>query len=278
MYVKLSTLIVESTHISFVNNNRAVLLYMSTLNITTSNMTFVGNAIKRSVGGALYIYNSTIDIQFSLLTFVNNSATSGGAIYSKSSKLSFGHSTGVVFRHNLAKGLKEYGSKGVGGAVDITYSTLIVEHNSNLSFVNNNASLQGGAIYAHNLSNVTVNGASSLTFIMNSALNRYSMSSGGAIYVRESSLYVGIGSSVLFIGNSAESEGGGVFFLLSKLSLEDETNMSFVGNAAARGGAIAFTSSQMEFLSSTLQTCFLKIIPHGSLEEQSTLALIDYSL
>ena len=80
MYLSLSTLVIEGTHMFCVNNQRAVLMYMSTLNIVRSNLTFVSNAAKHSAGGALYIYNSTINIQFSLLTFVNNSAISGSAI------------------------------------------------------------------------------------------------------------------------------------------------------------------------------------------------------
>ena len=63
---------------SFINNQRAVLLYKSTLNIVKSNVTFVGNAAKNS-GGVWYIYNSTVNVVKSAhMIFSNNSGTKGG--------------------------------------------------------------------------------------------------------------------------------------------------------------------------------------------------------
>lgn len=106
MYLNLSTLDVENAHILFLSNQRAIMLYKSTLNIMKSNASFVGNAAVHSGGGALYIYNSTMNVNSSEMLLSNNSAIGGGAVYVKASALNFGHNTRIVFKNNTANGIK----------------------------------------------------------------------------------------------------------------------------------------------------------------------------
>ena len=160
MYLNLSTLDVGNAYMSFFNNERAIMLYKSTLNIMNSNVSFMGNVDNFSGGGALYIYNSTMNVNSSKILLFNNSATSGGALYAKSSALNFGHNTRVVFKNNIANGIKgEYiplctiqsinadNPEGEGGALRMGLSNLSISFNTSISFIDNLAFLQGGAVH-----------------------------------------------------------------------------------------------------------------------------------
>lgn len=162
MYLNLSTLDVENAHILFLSNQRAIMLYKSTLNIMKSNASFVGNAAVHSGGGALYIYNSTMNVNSSEMLLSNNSAIGGGAVYVKASALNFGHNTRIVFKNNTANGIKaEYAPlctmqsietdnpQGAGGALRMGLSTLRIKFNTSISFIGNLAYLQGGALHVY---------------------------------------------------------------------------------------------------------------------------------
>ena len=252
MYLNLSTLHIESTHMFCVHNQRAILTYKSTLKVTKSNMTFINNAAKNSGGGAWYVYNSTINVQSTLLTFINNSAILGGAIYSKSSNLSFGHGTQALFERNSAKGRKALTGtlcnvvfytegkdkmEGVGGAIRIAFSTLAVEHNSSFTFMNNIAPLQGGAIDAYYLASLIVNGASSLTFINSSA--QYV---AGALSLTISSFSASGDVMITFV-NSQSDEGGALSASHNSIvNIENNTRVTFTDNLANMAGAIILIS------------------------------------
>ena len=130
----------------FINNQAkdggAIYFTKQNTPIGNLNAVFINNTAI-SEGGAIYIQNGTI---FGNLTstFLNNAAKDGGAIYIKNGRL-FDKLTSTFVR-NTAKG-------GNGGAIYIQNGT--ISDNLTSIFLNNTAK-DGGAIYIHNITNLSV--------------------------------------------------------------------------------------------------------------------------
>ena len=256
MYLNSSTLDVENACMLFFNNQRAIMLYKSTLNITKSNVSCTGNTAKHSGGGALYIYNSTMNVNSSEMLLLNNSAIGGGALYVKSSVLTFEHNTTVVFINNTANTKGTYvplctlqsidvdNPEGAGGALRMGFSKLLIRFNTSISFIDNLAYLQGGAVHIYYYSNMTVDNASNVTFIGNSA--NYM---AGALSCTLS-IFIASRNTIIEFMNSQSNEAGALFAEYSKVKVENNTNMTFFNNVANFGGAIILMSSSMLTISS----------------------------
>ncbi len=209
------------------------------------NILFEGNYVRNTgeaYGGAFYGYTLTV-ADGANVSFINNSAIStgggnaiGGAILSHRD-LSL---TGVLFQGNSA---------GYGGAI---YSACNVILN-NCTFINNSATVVGGAIYLEvpdaasiptlTVLNSTLTGNSagyggaiyngSTTTVSNSTFSKNSATeSGGALYNDTDS--TATVSNSTFYSNSA-TVSGGAFYSEGTLTLADVT---LVANHAASGGAI----------------------------------------
>ena len=261
MYLNLSTVDIENAQMSFINNQRAILTYKSTLNIVQSNMTFENNAARNSGGGAWYIYNSTINVvQSTEMTFIKNKAIVGGAIYLKSSNLTFEHDTRVVFKHNSAELEKSLNwtmslctaffhevfyddekqkLEGLGGAIRIAYSTLTFGHNTTITFIDNSAPVHGGAIDAFYNSKIIVDRASSVTFVNNSATHI-----AGAVSLTNSTFSVSNNTMVAFIHSWSDEAAGALSAAqTSIINIENNANVTFTNNEANIAGAILLISS-----------------------------------
>ena len=257
MYLNSSILDVENARMFFFNNQRAIMLYKSKLNIMKSNVSFMGNAAIHSGGGAMYIYNSTMNVNSSEMLLLNNSAIGGGALYVKSSELNFGHNTRVVFKNNTANGNKGVyvplctlqiievdNPEGSGGALRMGFSTLHIRFNTSFIFIDNLAFLQGGAVHVYYYSNMVVDNASNVIFIGNSA--KYT---AGALSCTFSTFIASRNTIIEFI-NSQSNEAGALFAENSTVKIENNTNVTFCNNVANFGGAIILMSSSKLTISS----------------------------
>ena len=126
-----------------------------------------------------------------------------------------------------------YGNKATefGGALHI--SNVVFMGNTMVIFENNEAELNGGALYTDN-SCIIVQRNSTVAFITNSAEN------GGALFAYSSTLLVSGYSNVTFYKNNAAQDGGAIYFNKQiNTSFNNASTVTLISNTAInRGGAI----------------------------------------
>ena len=151
----------------------------------------------------------------------------GGIAYiSVKSNVIFEGITIVIFYNNRAL----YG----GGIFVNDHSKIMFLGNSNISFVSNKATQDGGAGYLGSYCSFIVEENALLAFKDNSALR------GGAIYMNYNitSLFAG-NSTVLLYKNSAVIGGGAISISNhASLTLKDHATGNFTDNSAQYGGAV----------------------------------------
>ena len=165
------------------NNNNGGAVYIEDY----SNITFEGNSIVRfygnmaySNGGAMFVnHNSNVIFKDkSTVTFYNNTAdNNGGAFYTDhNSTAQYIENSTAIFNNNTAN---------LGGSVFNKYSSINIEGNAFVNFIDNAALQNGGAIYLSDYSKFSHSDISSVTFYLNTA-NDY----GRDIYalIKESSI------------------------------------------------------------------------------------------
>ena len=112
-----------------------------------SNVAFINNTAIDGGGFYLLAHSTVTFKEHSCITLYNNTARgSGGAIYSRgNSDLSVIESPHVNFTHNVAK---------TGGAIHVTICNIEFSGTSNVTFKNNVAVHEGGAIYLNDQANI----------------------------------------------------------------------------------------------------------------------------
>ncbi|MCL2743176.1 MAG: hypothetical protein FWE67_04925, partial [Planctomycetaceae bacterium] len=202
----------------------------------TGTLTFTGNQSTdvTSRAGAIYSGgNVTIGqgITFGGTNAADgNSAFEGGAIYLAATAASLSLD-GTLFQNNTAGGY--------GGAVRFNNAASTLTNTGNTQFIDNTATINGGAIYAVGALTITNTGGGTLTFTGNQATG--ASGTGGAISANGN---VNIGSGVTFDSNLA-SVGGGAIFLqttATQLSLDGTTFQQNSANGT-NGGAVNFGNS-----------------------------------
>ena len=242
--------------VSFVNNKVGNNLYP----------TVCGAAISINSGYSLYnkvVPTSIFDITGGLVRFLNNTTTNcGGELYLKCTVMSVGSNATVLFRGNLVMSIYMLGTGG-GGAMLLEDSSLIIKgakmdlirnfgHGSTyggaifqinssihiseytqISFVSNTATIQGGAMYHYTYSPLFIDNHSSLVFYNNSA------GQGGALYLcSESKIRVGGHSRIEFRDNKAKKYYGGAIYVNAQVclfSFKDYTSTVIFKNNFAYG-------------------------------------------
>ena len=177
-------------------------------NVSMSDLTIKWGQQDNGLGGQVYV-DSGASLTLTDVTLDDSQALWGGAIYNNFGSVSLTRCTvseGKAFRHGG-------GIDSAGGPITVVDST----------FVNNFASLNGGAIYSTNTA--TISGS---TFTGNIARDN-----GGAIL---NGADLTLTNSTLS-GNQADDAGGGIYNWYS-LSL-DVYNSTIVGNTSASTGGIA---------------------------------------
>ena len=213
----------------------AMALTNATFNINVNASLRFSNNTAASYGGAIRLTSGQLNISTDAnVNFSNNSAAfSGGAVFLHYSAIHIGTNAAIDFYSNRA-------SIG-GGAMYFKYATLYIHSNKSVKFIMNTAIIIGGAFFiefeSSVRSSIIVEDNAKLLFLNNSAFQ------GGALYIIPSSFSIKLGrqSSIQFINNSVFDVGGAVYcemqsaepciFLVTDYSAE----MVFSGNYANDG-------------------------------------------
>ena len=223
----------ENSTSNFINNN-ARDNGGAILSSQLSELTFEGNSMVTfdsniaNNGGTFYITDSIIMFkEASMSLFSNNTARQDGGVgyFSLHSKVMFQGITSVKFINNRAL---------YGGAIFADHSNITIIGNSNLSFVSNEATQDGGAGYFSSHCSFVVKEHTLLTFNDNKALH------GGAVCINDKIKIVFTGNSTALFYNNLAIIGGGAVSILnySSITLKDHITMNFTDNSAQYGGAI----------------------------------------
>ena len=236
--------------------------------ITFDGSTFVAFNNNTAISGGAINVNSQCRIVFrgncmSTIKFNSNKAIqNGGALNleTDSSVTVKGRMT-VEFRNNEAV---------LGGAM-YAYNTtnVTIEENSTVIFITNNAKM-GGAIFA-TTSNINFTANCSISFYDNKAWQ-----DGGAIYLNTSfSITFTDIANVLFSHNTASDYGGAIYSKIADSKMNfDTTHFKFQGNYAKTAGKSIFINVPTSCSSSCLQSSILGInketLRHSQLNKHIT--------
>ncbi len=192
----------------------------------STNVRIIGNRFENNAasasstyGGALYIADASPDIIGN--TFKNNSATFAGGALS-------------IWRQNIPvtplikNNLFEGNSAPTAGAIDIKSN--VVPHIESNQFINNTASVSGGAIWQSSIA------AGTVTYVNNVFSGNTTNQRGGAIRSINSLCSF---DGDIFEGNATTNFSGGAIHFNNNNTVT-LTNCRFSGNSANNGGAIAF--------------------------------------
>ena len=234
----------ENPSITFANNTAleqggALVIKHSTNVKFKKNSTVIldSNKADDGTGGAISTDSNSI-IEFkdnSTITFCYNNATQGGAIFSLYNlSLIFSKNTKVIFNDNAAA---------FGGALNFYSHSLIRFQggvNSTVTFKNNKATQNGGAIYLQKNSDVTFKGTLTVNFYNNEA------TIGGAI---DSNSHSDITSKenphITFLQNTAKL-GGAIYIVMSNIAITDNSKLIFTDNIALQDGGAMFLDKQFK--------------------------------
>ena len=187
-----STLIINNTYIT---NN------IGSLNISQSNVTFIGRNIIRNNGRPVNAFNSRIEFN-GPSTLSNNRGVLGGAISSVQSEI-FINAEGVVITNNTATS---------GGGIFLRESTLFV--NEPLEIYHNTAHKDGGGIYAYSskveFQSVLMRDRDGFPPNTQSEIAHNIAENGGGIHAVSSTIKL-TQSHVNIDSNTAKASGGGVY-------------------------------------------------------------------
>ena len=187
----------------------------TTVQFNDNKATYFGGALRSE-------YNSNIIFENNCkITFNHNEALQGGAIFTASDTV-FNENSTVQFDSNKAT---------LGGALHI--SNLKFQGNTAVTFKNNEAELNGGALYSDD-SSIAVKHKSTITFTNNKAEN------GGAIFATASTLLISEYSNMTFKRNTAKQDGGSIYFHNQiNANIKSSSTVTLISNKANnRGGAI----------------------------------------
>ena len=171
-------------------------------------ITFEGNtkvtfdSNRADYGGAFFITNSTIIFKgSSMVLFSNNTAKRKGGVgyFSLNSNVLFEGLTAVKFHNNVAEQN--------AGVIYTTHSYISFTANSRLTFAQNKATLNGGALHFDSNSNVIFSQFTNIKFCSNIGSN------GGAILANDHSNITLAGNSMLLFANNSANQYGGAIFL-----------------------------------------------------------------
>ena len=192
IYIQSCTLIINNTDIT---NN------IGSLNISQSNVTFIGRNIVSNNGRPIYAFNSRIEFN-GPTTLSNNRGVFGGAISSVQSEI-YINTEGVIITNNTATS---------GGGIFLRESTLFV--NEPLEIYHNTAHKDGGGIYAYSskveFQSVLMRDRDDFPPNTQSEIAHNIAENGGGIHAVSSTIKL-TQSHVNIDSNTANASGGGVY-------------------------------------------------------------------
>ena len=233
-------------HNSASNNGGAICTQKSTISfgkIYCRNIILENNSAIKYVGGAIALSGSSSMQLCGHVSFIGNSATSGGAIITLSSNISFGLNCStkvqLLFINNTA--IKS------GGALFSKNGSICSDGGS--AILVNNSAHEGGAIFSFK-SNISLDigycNKNSTTRNLNHILlfrNNTAAEVGGALSISKSVVSLNNSSEgdIILDSNFANFYGGAI--ALTESSLQFCGSVSIVNNKAGIGGAIHITTS-----------------------------------
>ena len=188
-------------------------IWLDHSNLVLDGFNYFVECVASYEGGAIFTYAATASLTGNN-TFESNSATTGGAIHARWSKVHFAQS--CDFKYNIAV---------FGGGIFTDNSTFELSGSS--TFTGNQANYTGGAVYAAR-SILNFLGTSSMIAKFNHAAR-----DGGGMYTRDNCVVNLLGYSN-YHNNSAEDTGGGISAFRSSFNLAGQT--TFESNNAGEGG------------------------------------------
>lgn len=260
-------------------------LALTGIELTLKNVNFTGNV--GNSGGAIYSKDNSV-LTLIKANFVDNEANNsgmGGAIYFKTSTLIIApeNEGDVLFNSNKAK----YGGAIASGGGAIFLAT-------NVHFIENSATLRGGAIYQFSENKASITNS---IFEDNTCA-----SEGGAIYVYKNcaielgyiefnnntggvggAIYGGVSADLLvtkvsFIGNTAnkeeEGKGGAIYFDSSSYMLINDSEFDANSSTYSSGGAVASTSGTVELTGTNTFTNNVAKTYGGAIHGSSSIILV----
>ncbi|XP_065895382.1 uncharacterized protein [Dysidea avara] len=166
----------------------------------------------------------------------------GGAIQTVNTTLYFSGSSSVTFTNNTA--MQQ------GGAINSFYKSVVIfQDDSNVTFTHNTAMQHGGAVYVHDNTRVSFERSTRIVFYHNMA-----ESGGGALYsYGHCNITIRQYSEVMFDKNSAMQYGGAMYCdRHSDVTLEGNIPVTFTSNTAENGGAVCVSQSVMKFANNSV--------------------------
>ena len=192
------------------------------------------NDNKATDGGALFCRNCIVLLKgnSSISSAYNEAVEDGGVMhFTSSSKILFSEFTNVTLKKNRAIN---------GGALFASdNSTICFEGHALVTFTENTAGRNGGAVYFNMHCIVTWTQNASVIFEKNDAVF------GGAVCLNKYTRAIcKSNSAILFENNTVISEGGAISILTnSSITVKDSTMVTFTINNALYGGAMFFDRS-----------------------------------
>ena len=220
-------------------NYRTLNIYSAEIRNNTASTSGGAIYLPSSSGARLYLGGNVGSGEGSVI-FKNNSATSyGGAIYA-TGRIS---AQDTLFEGNTAKtGGAVYGG---GNYTSMSYT--------NCSFVSNEATSYGGAIFSTSHNTLEIDND---LVLLNCSLEKNTSADGGAVYIAKGA-YAYVRNTSL-VESTATSEGG-AFYIINSVVEMDNVKISS-GEAALGGGIFVTTDSSIEnYIPSSLTANKLEI-------------------
>ena len=207
---------------------------------------FRDNSVNKGSGGAVFLGSLSNKVYLYSTTFSGNHAlTNGGAVAFQNLVTSVHfYSCSFVFNSAQLGGSVCFGT---GNGNDLSGTGLInVIEFVNLTMLHNNASLDGGAIYANNLN--------AFSLVSSRMIGNIAGRSGGAVSMNTANTMSITTNVTSFVQNSAGTDGGAVFAnATNTINSSDITGITtFSSNKCmGRGGAVAVNAGSTASFNST---------------------------
>ena len=187
-------------------------------------------------GVCVYLSNQNLNIKGNVL-FESNEAENGAGIFiNDHSNAIFAEASNVTFVQNTATIN--------GGAIYVNnWSSVVFENNAHVVFTSNKATRSGGAIYSYSNSRIMLKENSKAYFIYSNA------DFGGTLYAENNSFVLTTNQSKLTISNSKATYGGAIYIKQnSNMTNTENSTTEFINNEAIQGGGCIYSDSNSRII------------------------------
>ena len=186
---------------------------------------------KNNQGVCICLSNQNLYIKGNAL-FENNVAKTGtGISITAHSNVTFAKASNLMFVNNTATIN--------GGAIYVdNWSSVVFENDAHAMFTSNKATRSGGTIYSCNNSGIMLKENSTVWFAYSNA------EFGGTFYIEINSFIITKGGSKLAINNSEATYGGAIYFIQdSNMAITENSTVEFYNNKGIKDGGCIYSES-----------------------------------